>query len=201
MKITGTYHALITELWSKFDDFQRQYPDVTLELHSEIRFVDIVAERFDAGIRMGEMLAQDMIAVKVSEPMTMCCVATPDYWAAHGKPATPDELRRHQCLRLRLPTHGGLLDWAFTAPDGTPLTPPLSQAFIGNSDHLLLHACKQDKGIIWTEKSFVAQALSDGTLQTALDDWAKTYPPYYLYYPNRNPSPLLKALVEVIKVR
>lgn len=104
LKITGTFHALAMELGQKFDRFQRQHPDITLELHSEIRFVDIVAERFDTGIRMGEMLSQDMVAVKVSEPMTMCCVATSSYWAEWGKPTSPTELRQHNCLRLLAPS-------------------------------------------------------------------------------------------------
>ncbi|WP_150538175.1 LysR family transcriptional regulator [Actinobacillus vicugnae] len=199
LKITGTLHALSVVLGEKFADFQRQYPQVTLELHSEMRFVDIVAERFDAGVRMGDLLAQDMVAVKVSEPMTMCCVSTPAYWAEHGKPNEPSDLAHYHCLRLRLPTHGGLLNWAFKHRDDTEMSPTLGGYFISNDDTLLLNACRNGQGIFWIERSLVESELQQGTLETALDDWAVTYPPYYLYYPNRNISPLLRALVDVLK--
>ncbi|QPB42090.1 LysR substrate-binding domain-containing protein [Rodentibacter haemolyticus] len=110
------------------------------------------------------------------------------------------ELQQHHCLRLRLPTHHGLLDWQFISPDGKTFSPLLSESFISNSDHLLLHACRQDDGIMWIERSFVQAEIDNGNLESVLDDWAITYPLYYLYYPNRNPSPLLKALVEGVRV-
>ena len=116
LRINGTVNAIASVLWNKFQAFSKHYPEITLELAVEMRFVDIVAERFDAGIREGAHVDLGMIAVRVSDDFTQSYVASPDYLAKHGTPETPDDLVNHNCIRLRLPTHGGLLDWEFQHP-------------------------------------------------------------------------------------
>lgn len=200
LRITGTPHAIHTVLWHKFCRFSQTYPQTTLELSTDIRFVDIVKERFDAGIRTGDVLNNDVIAVKVSEDNRMCCVASPSYLAEFGTPTHPQDLTAHHCIRFRLPTYGGLLNWEFLSPDsGERLTQAVSGRMVVNDNQALLQAAYEGLGIIWIESSAVETALQAGRLCRVLDDWAITYPAYYLYYPNRHPSPLLRALIEIMK--
>lgn len=201
IRITGTPHALEYELWDKLCQFNQQYPAVTLEIHSQIRLVDIVAERYDVGIRSGNMVNNDMIAVRVSEPVIMCVVATPEYLSTHPTIATPDDLVQHQCIRLRLPTHGGLLDWQFYHPNTHEVTTHVVQGnLIFNDAQLMIKAVKQGQGLLWLERSTVIKEIERGELQEVLHDWALLYPAYYLYYPNRGNSPLLKTFIEALKI-
>ncbi|TCT14422.1 LysR family transcriptional regulator [Bibersteinia trehalosi] len=201
LRITGTPHAINTALREKFSQFCKQNPNMTLELSVDMRFVDIIKERFDAGIRTGDVLNNDVVAVKISESNTMCCVASPAYLAENGVPHQPSDLTAHKGIRFRLPTLGGLLNWEFISPDNHEKTVWVQQGgIIVNDPYTAINACLDGLGIVWIERSAVGHYLANGELVSILDDWAISYPPYYLYYPNRHPSPLLKALIEALKV-
>ena len=205
LRINGTEHALTHVLWEKFQSFMRLYPHVSLELVADNRFIDIVAERFDAGVRLGDDVAKDMIAVRISADLRMCVAAAPDYLARHGTPQTPRDLTEHACLSMRLQTHGGLLHWEFADPKrkGKTVTVQVDQtngAFIANNATLLQKAACAGMGLIWTPRDAIKAELDAGNLQTVLDDWAIAYPGYHLYYPNRRAdSPLFRALVEALR--
>ena len=205
LRINGIEHALTHVLWEKFQSFMRLYPHVSLELVADNRFIDIVAERFDAGVRLGDDVAKDMIAVRISADLRMCVAAAPDYLARHGTPQTPRDLTEHACLSMRLQTHGGLLHWEFADPKrkGKTVTVQVDQtngAFIANNATLLQKAACAGMGLIWTPRDAIKAELDAGNLQTVLDDWAIAYPGYHLYYPNRRAdSPLFRALVEALR--
>ncbi len=200
LRIAGTIHAIGYDLWHKFSQFMQDNPNVELELQTDVKFTDIVAQRFDAGIRTGNFVEQDMVAVKISPDIEMCCVAKPKYLAQFGSPNTPDELKNHRCIGFRLPTHGGLLDWEFQTAQGEKIVHKTHSKLIVSDPFLLVQACLDGLGIIWCERSYVAKELAVGRLQTLLDDWVMPYPAYYLYYPNRQVSPLLKALVGYLRL-
>lgn len=200
LRINGTPNSLWLA-WDKFRQFQADYPDVALELISEIRFVDIIKEKFDAGIRSGDALNQDVIAVKISQEQRMCCVATADYFHRYGKPKTPDELSRHQCVRVRLPTHGGLLNWQFKSPQiGETITTSVQGKWIFNDTQMMIQSALDGLGLVWIERALAQKYLDNGELISVLDEWAMVYPPDYLYFPHRQVSPALRALVDFLRV-
>lgn len=200
LRINGNEHALHW-LWPKFARFLREFPGVQLDLTAENRFVDIVAGRFDAGIRLGGDLAKDMIAVRISPDLAMCCAASPAYLAGHGTPQSPADLHAHRCLSMRLMTHGGLLDWEFRHPsDGSIVRVAGQGGLISNDGLVLKQAALAGEGIVWMPQDSVADALAQGTLTAVLADWARHYQGYHLYYPNRRAhAPLLQALVSVLR--
>lgn len=200
LRINGSPNSFYL-LWDKFCEFGRQNPDVSLELIADIRFVDIVKEKFDAGIRTGNVLNQDVVAVKISDDNTMCCVASPAYFAKYGTPKTPEDLTAHDCVRFRLPTHGGLLNWQFVLPQtGEVLTQMVTGKWIFNDTQMLIKSALDGVGLVWIERELVREFLENGRLISVLDDFAIHYPPDYLYYPNRQISPTLRALVEFLRV-
>lgn len=201
LRINANDHAFMFTLWEKFQRFMTAYPEIELELVSNHKFTDIVAEGFDAGIRLGQDVAKDMIAVRVADDMQMCVVGSPSYFAQFGEPKTPAELAQHRCLRFRLPTSGGIMNWEFKLPRKQELyTFQPENGFIANSSAVLQKACLEGMGLIWTPQDSVADALASGQLQTVLCNYAVSYEGYHLYYPNRRQhSPLFRALVEALK--
>ncbi len=202
LRINGTVNAIASVLWNKFQAFSKHYPEITLELAIEMRFVDIVAERFDAGIREGAHVDLGMIAVRVSGDFTQSYVASPDYLAKHGTPETPDDLVNHNCIRLRLPTHGGLLDWEFQHPTtGERFKRAVQGNFIVNNPPTALQAALDGVGISWEMTNEIEPFVKAGKLVRLLPDWECDYQGYHLYFPNRTVnSPLLKELVAWLRV-
>ena len=200
LRINANDHAFIFVLWEKFQRFMETYPEVELELISDHKFVDIVAEGFDAGIRLGSDVAKDMIAVKISDEMQMCVVGSPDYFAKYGMPQHPDDLANHRCIRFRLPTSGGIMSWEFKMRDGKiHKIQPQSNLIVGSS-RLMSHACLNGQGLNWTPRDSIAEELKEGRLVEVLSEYAICYDAYHFYYPNRRQSsPLFRALVEVLK--
>ncbi|EXI61964.1 hypothetical protein MHD_00750 [Mannheimia granulomatis] len=200
LRINANDHAFIFALWDKFQRFMSQYPEVELELISDHKFTDIVAEGFDAGIRLGSDVAKDMIAVPISTDMKMCVVGSPDYFARYGMPQTPAELVEHHCIRFRLPTSGGIMDWEFKMADSKIYKIQPYSHLIVSSSQLMKHACLNGQGLNWTPQDSVAQEISDGRLVEVLSDYSVSYEGYHLYYPNRRQgSPLFRALVDILK--
>ncbi len=200
LRINGTEHAFNVVLRDKIARFLNEYPAVELELIGEARFADIVAERFDAGVRLGDDVQKDMIAVRVSPDVQMCVAASASYLEARGTPKTPFDLMQHQCLNLVL-SSGGNLVWEFL----DPLTKKIvkirpQERFAANASPVLVSAAQAGQGVLWTPKDMVARPLADGSLVEVLADWAMTYTGYHLYYPDRRAdSPLFQALVGCLK--
>ncbi len=176
-----------------------RYPDLMIELSIDTGFTDIAAHRFDAGVRLGETIAQDMIAVKISPDQRMAAVASPDYVAAHGTPETPHDLADHNCINLRFPTHGSLYVWEFEK-DGHELNVRVEGQLTVNSNALAHRAALGGSGIAMSLESMFAEDLAAGRLVRLLEDWCPPFPGFYLYYPtNRQRSPTLAALVEELR--
>lgn len=200
LRINGTPNSFAL-LWDKLCAFGRQNPKICLELSADFRFVDIVKEKFDAGIRTGDVLGQEMVAVKISEQTTMCCVASPAYFTHYPIPQMPEDLKHHNCIRFRLPTHGGLLNWSFLSPDTQEvISQTVGGQWIFNDTQMLISSALDGVGLVWIERSLVREYLDNGRLISVLDKWAMIYSPDYLYYPHRQISPSLRALVDFLRV-
>ncbi|MBF0752578.1 MULTISPECIES: LysR family transcriptional regulator [unclassified Pasteurella] len=201
LRINGADHAFLYAIWDKLLIFMKKYPEVKLELTSDMKFADIVAGRFDAGIRLGKEVDQDMIAVRISDDMQMALVASPQYLEKYGIPKHINDLPQHQCLCVRMPTSEGLFVWEFRHPKTKELikfTP--SGKLIVNNNFLVKKACLSHLGLALIPKDRVAEELENGELVEVLSNYALNYEGYHLYYPNRRQNaPLFKALVEELK--
>ncbi|AHG73414.1 LysR protein [Mannheimia sp. USDA-ARS-USMARC-1261] len=201
LRINGNEHVFRDVLADKFAEFAKRYPEVALELVAEDRFVDIVAERFDAGIRLGADVAKDMIALRISPDLTMVTAASPNYLAQNGTPKTPFDLTEHACLKHRLATLGGILAWEFRDPLTQKIVKVQPQGKLtSNNGFLLQYYALQDLGILWCPQNSIQAELESGKLVPILTDWTMHYEGYHLYYPDRRQnSPLFKALIEVLR--
>jgi DNA-binding transcriptional LysR family regulator len=167
--------------------FIAAYPQIDLEIVGESSFVDIVAQGFDAGVRYGEHLAQDMIAVSLSPPQRYAVVASPDYVARHGRPTHPKDLLHHRCIRIRF-GRGALLDWEFEkAGQVVNVSPP--PRLIANYPGLVQRAAHDGFGFWLTFEGYVREAIKSGALVSVLDDWCAPFPGPFLYYPSRRQQP------------
>ena len=179
--------------------FLTRHPEITLELSVDDAFTDIVASRFDAGLRTGERLERDMIAVRVSGPQRVVVVGSPAYLDRHGKPKTPDDLSDHNCIQIRF-ARGDLHPWMF-ARRGKPFEAAVEGNFIVNNPSLAVKAAQDGLGLLQAHHDYVEQFLVQGQLATVLEDWAP--PPFdgfFLYYPSRRHirSPL-RAFIDFLR--
>ncbi|WP_256359853.1 LysR substrate-binding domain-containing protein [Neisseria sp. WF04] len=202
LRINGNLHAFRYVLWKKLQSFIRRYPEISLEPACEPRMVDIVAERFDAGIRLGGYIAQDMVSVRISPPLTMRIIASPAYLSAHGTPQTPADLSAHECHSSRQPTTGAVWTWDLRHPQSgkTLQFHPQARLLADGSSELLKQIALADLGLVCVFDDIVSRELASGALVSVLDDWAISYDGYYLYYPNHHiSSPVLNALVAALR--
>ena len=179
--------------------FLAQYPEISLEISVDSALTDIVAGRFDAGIRPGERLERDMIAVRVSEPLRSVVVAAPSYLARRGKPTTPRELAAHNCIRVRLPS-GVVFPWRFRDRRKT-FEVGLAGTLLVNELSIALRAALDGIGLMQVQDAYAASHIEGGQLVAVLDQWAP--PPsdaFFLYYPSRRQTrPALRALVDFLR--
>lgn len=201
LKITGNEHALAVALWDKFAEFMRRYPDISLELDSSNRFADIVAERFDAGVRLGQFVEKDMIALRVSPDMQMALVARADFAAGITAPQAPADLAALPCIALRLPSLANTLAWEFADPqNGKPLKIQPNGQFVCNQNALVKQAVQAGLGVAWLPRDMAAAELARGEWTELLADWAMRYEGYYLYYPSwQADSAVFRALAECLR--
>ena len=179
-------------------EFLRRYPDMQLDLVTEGRLVDIVAEGFDAGVRAPELVPRDMVSVVCSPPVRFVSAASPAYLGAHGVPRTPDELRDHRCIRTRLPG-GALYRWEFQKGKERLLIEPQGPLIL-DSARLMVAAAVQGAGLVWTSEWGMAEQLADGSLVRVLEDWSPGVPGLRLYYPgHRHVSAGMKAFLAVLR--
>jgi DNA-binding transcriptional LysR family regulator len=200
VRITATEHAARVLIWPRLDAWLPKYPDINIEISSDNRFTDIVAERFDIGVRLGGDIAKDMIAVRMAPDMRMAVVGSPAYLARQRRPTTPQDLTEHDCIRQRLPTHGGLMNWEFKRR-ARSVTAHVAGRLVFNSSNLIVDAAVTGHGLIWVPEDIVAEHVGAGRLVKVLDDWAITYPGYHLYYASRRASPALAWVVEALRYR
>ncbi|GBQ06973.1 LysR family transcriptional regulator [Saccharibacter floricola] len=176
-----------------------RYPRLTIEISVDARMVDLVEERFDAGIRLGETLAQDMIAVPVGPMMSMAVVGSPDYFRRHAPPRTPDDLAHHRCINLRFPTYGHLYAWEFEK-EGQSFTRRVSGPLIVNDSHLAHIGACQGSGLACLPDDMVKEDIEAGRLIRVLASWCPPFPGYHLYYPSRRQkTPALSALIQALR--
>jgi DNA-binding transcriptional LysR family regulator len=201
VRITAHDHAIRAVLWPALEKLLPDYPDIKVEIAVESGLTDIVAERFDAGIRTGEMVAKDMVAVRIGPDMRSAVVGAPAYFAERGKPNAPEGLTAHSCINLRLPTHGGLYAWEF-AKKGREVRVRVEGQLTFNESAPMLDAALAGFGLAYLPEDSVQAHLADGRLIRVLTDWCPPYPGYHLYYPSRRqPTPAFSLLVDALRYR
>ena len=199
IRLTASDQAAQSALMPKIIPFLDRWPDITIEISIDYGLTDIVAERFDAGIRIGEQIDKDMIAVPIGPDMEMAAVAAPAYLARHGTPASPQDLTAHRCLNLRLQTSGGLYPWEFSR-NGRALNVRVSGPLIANRMPQLIEAARAGLGIAFAPLNGVAEDLAAGRLVRLLADWCEPFSGYHLYYPSRKqPSAAFRLLIEALR--
>jgi DNA-binding transcriptional LysR family regulator len=198
VRITATESAVQTLIWPRLQPWLPSHPDIKVEISSDNRFIDIVAERFDIGVRLGDDVAKDMIAVRMAPDLRMAVIASPEYLARRSQPRTPQDLTEHACIALRLPTHGGLLAWEFRRRGKTINVHPSGQLVV-NTTELAVRAALAGHGLAWASVNFVNEHLAKGDLVSVLDGWAMVYPGHHLYYASRSASPALMLVVQVLR--
>ncbi len=184
LRITAGEHAASAVLWPALKPFMLQYPDINIEITVDNGLTDIVGDRFDAGVRLGEQVAKDMIAVRIAPDMRMAVVGSPAYLQRAGTPQTPWDLAQHRCINLRLPTRGGLYAWEF-ARDGREIQVRVEGQLILNSLPQRIDAAEAGLGLAYVPDDCVAEALASGRLVRVLAEWTPAFPGYHLYYPSR----------------
>ena len=201
IRISTAEHAANTVLWPKLKTFLPDYPDIKVEIAVNYSLIDIVAERYDAGVRLGDEVAKDMIAVRIAPDLRMAVVGSPTYFSNRPPPQTPHELAAHDCVNLRLSTHGGLYAWEFEK-DGHKLNVRVQGQLAFNSSLPMLRAALAGYGLAYVPEDLVQQHVTEGRLQQVLEDWCPTFPGYHLYYPSRRQSsPAFALLVDALRYR
>ncbi|WP_349970230.1 LysR family transcriptional regulator [Pseudomonas caspiana] len=199
IRITAADFSFHTVLWPVLEKYLAQYPDVSVEVNCDYRLVDIVAERYDAGVRYGESVAEGMIATRIAPDMRMAVVATPAYFERWGRPLLPNELIGHNCINFRFPTHGGLYTWEFEKADKVQNI-QVSGQLIVNSVYQSLDACLTGGALGYLPETLVKHHVSDGRLVRVLEDWCPAFPGFHLYYPSRlQSSPAFSLLVDALR--
>lgn len=201
VRITLSDHALQTTVWPKLKPVLRDYPDVKVELHSDNTMRNIVEERFDAGVRLGESIDKDMIAVRIGPDWRLVAVASPEYVKRRGRPATPQELVNHLCINLRQTTIGGLYAWEF-AKGGRDLRVRVDGQLTFNSTLPMVEAALSGYGIAYIPETIVSSHVAKGRLTVLLDEWSPRFSGYHLYYPSRRQiSPAFAVVIEALRAR
>jgi DNA-binding transcriptional LysR family regulator len=187
IRITATDYAADAILWPKLTKFLRRYPDIKVEIIIDYGLTDIVAERFDAGVRAGEQVAKDMIAVRIGPDMRMAVVGAPSYFKARPEPKKPQDLIGHSCINLRLPTHGGFYAWEFEK-GGRELKVRVEGQLVFNGTFRMLNAALAGFGLAYVPEDLARPHLAKRRLKRVLEDWCPPYSGYHLYYPSRRQS-------------
>ena len=201
IRITTGEHAAETILWPALATLLPKYPDIKVELVVDYGLTDIVAERYDAGVRIGEQVARDMIAVPIGPDMRMAVVGAPSYFAGRSRPKRPQDLTAHECINLRLPTYGHIFAWEFEKR-GRELKVRVDGPLVFNNIGLRIQAAVAGFGLSYLPEDQVQTHLADGRLIRVLEDWCAPFSGYHLYYPSRRqPTPVFALLVEALRYR
>lgn len=202
IRITCTDHTIETTFRPKLGAFLRQYPDVHVELDINYAFVDIVKERFDAGVRIGESLDMDMIATRIGPDWRFGVVGSPSYFEGRDIPVTPFDLENHNCINLRMASAGGFLRWEFRSPEGKDLRVRVEGQASFNTSGNVLKGALDGLGLAWVSQEMTAPYVASGELIEVLTDWCPMYEGFHLYYPSRKQnSPAFSAFVDFMRYR
>jgi DNA-binding transcriptional LysR family regulator len=201
VRITAHDHAIVTVLWPRLLPLLKKYPDIQVEFSVDYAITDIAANRFDAGVRIGDQVDQDMIAVPIAPKLRMAVTASPEYVAGKALPVRPHDLTGHRCINLRLPTHGGLYAWDFEKR-GKQVNVRVQGQAVFNNTFLMLQAALDGMGFAYVPFDLVEPHISAGRLVPVLEDWWATFPGYHLYYANRrHVAPALALVIEALRHR
>jgi len=201
IRITAIDYAADTVLWPKLAKFLPAYPDIKVEITVDYTLTDIVAQRYDAGVRIGEQVAKDMIAIRIGPDIRMAVVGSPTYFSRHQEPKTPQDLVAHNCVNLRLPTHGGLYAWEFEKGK-RELKVRVDGQLVFNTSAQMLNAALAGFGLAYIPEGLAQPHIAKRRLRRVLEDWCPSYPGYHLYYPSRRQSsPAFALLVETLRHR
>lgn len=201
IRITAEDYAIDAVLWPKIREGLRDFPDVKVEFMIDYGLTDIVSERFDAGVRLGELVSQGMISVPISGDQHMIVIASPEYLKERGTPLVPQDLTNHNCINLRLPTHGGLYAWEFEK-DGEELRVRVDGQMTFNGISQICRAAIDGFGLGFVPDGLAQPHIEQGTLVQVLADWCPFYTGYHLFYPNkRQSSAAFKLVVDTLRHR
>jgi DNA-binding transcriptional LysR family regulator len=201
IRITAGDHAAVMLLWPKLSRILEKHPDVKVEINMEGGLIDIAAQRFDAGVRLGEQVAKDMVSVRIGPDLRFAVVGTKSYFARRAPPKTPQDLVAHSCINLRLPTHGGLWPWEFER-NGRELKVRVDGQLTFNNIFQVRDAALAGFGLAYIPEDIARPYLAKGQLLWVLDEWSPPWSGYHLYYPSRRQaSPALALIVETLRHR
>ncbi len=201
VRITCGPNVLHTTLLPKLTPLLHEYPDIHIEFDANHGFRDIVADRFDAGVRLGDTIDKDMIAIPIGPKLRMAAVASPDYFTRYPIPKTPHELTEHVCVNQRMVKSGGLYIWDFDQDDGDLNVRVSGQVTFNTSEHIV-DATLAGLGIAFLPEEEFGTHIEEGRLVRVLEPWCRPFPGYYLYYPSRKqPSPAFSLVVEALRVK
>jgi DNA-binding transcriptional LysR family regulator len=199
IRITAGDHPTVTILWPKLSKALARYPDVKVEINMEGGLVDIAAERFDAGVRLGEQVAKDMVSVRIGPDVRFAVVGTKSYFVKHPLPKTPQDLIAHSCINLRLRTHGGLWAWEFER-NGRELKVRVDGQVIFNNIFQVRDAALDGLGLAYIPEDLARPHVSKGQLVWVLQEWSPPWSGYHLYYPSRRQSsPAFALIVDALR--
>jgi DNA-binding transcriptional LysR family regulator len=201
IRITTVEHAAETILWPALAPLLAEYPDINVEIISDYGLKDIVADRYDAGVRLGEQVDKDMISLRISADLRMAVVGAPTYFEGRAKPDVPQDLIEHSCIKLRLPTHGAFYAWEFQK-DGQELKVRIQGRTAFNTVGMMRQAALDGFGLAYLPEDQVETAIKEGKLVRVLADWCPPRPAYHLYYPSRRQhSPAFALVIEALRYR
>jgi DNA-binding transcriptional LysR family regulator len=199
IRITTSEHAATTVIWPALERFLPHYPDIHVELNVNSGLTDIVAERFDAGVRLGESIAKDMVAVRIGPDLRMLVVGSPAYFARRAKPRKPQDLAEHSCINLRLPTSGGLYPWELQK-GRREMKIRVDGQLVFNNSAMIVRAAVAGFGLACVMEDQIKGQLADGSLVSVLDEWCTPFGGYHLYYPSRRqPMAAFALLVDALR--
>ncbi|MEX5404586.1 LysR family transcriptional regulator [Stenotrophomonas sp. WED208] len=200
VRITSGDHVLRTVLLPKLMPLLHRYPDIRIEFDVSYALRDIVADRFDAGVRLGESIDKDMVALPIGPRLRMATAGTPAYFAAHGTPKAPGDLTGHRCINIRLPTSGGLYVWEYEKK-GREINVRVDGPLVFSTSPHMVDAALDGLGLVHLPVDELAPHLESGRLVRVLEDWCPLFPGYHLYYPSRRqPSPAFSLVLEALRV-
>ncbi|MGH8319976.1 MAG: LysR family transcriptional regulator [Steroidobacteraceae bacterium] len=201
VRITAGDHSAMTILWPKLAKVLSKYPDVKVEINIEAGLIDIAAQRYDAGVRLGEQVAKDMVSVRIGPDIRFAVVGAKSYFAKHVPPRAPQELVAHSCINLRLPTYGGVWAWDFER-DGRELKVRVDGQLTFNSIFQVRDAALEGYGLAYVPEDLARPYLTRGQLTWVLQEWSPPWPGYHLYYPSRRQSsPAFALIVDALRHR
>lgn len=201
IRITAGEHAAMTVLQPALGKILPQYPDIKVEIIVDYGLTDIAAEGYEAGVRLGEQVAKNMIAVRIGPDLRMAVVGAPSYFEHHAIPRTPQDLAAHNCINIRLPTYGGLFPWDLEQ-DGREIKVRVEGQLVFNNGSLRLASALQGLGLAYMPEDLVLPHVANGQLIRVLENWCPPFTGYHLYYPSRrHPSPAFAILVEALRFR